>query len=273
MSIHFAAVMPHPAIIIPEIGRSTDAAKARHTTAAADKAARRIVASKPDTIVFITPHNTIYTDYIHISSGENIYGDFDGFGAKHLNYKKAYDNDLIALIEDNARRRRLPAGTRGASKPMLDHGCLVPLYFIDKYLKSFKIVRISISDLPYEKHYELGWCISEAADTLGKRVAIVASGDLSHKLSKDGPYGYAQEGPRFDRHVVRALGIANFEAFFNLDEAMVEAAAECGLRSFIMMAGALAEKRVKPEFLCYEGPFGVGYAVCCYEILGKIERE
>jgi AmmeMemoRadiSam system protein A len=39
------------------------------------------------------------------------------------------------------------------------------------------------------------------------------------------------------------------------------------------MAGALDGKAIKPELLSYEGPFGVGYAIAAYSILGNDESR
>ena len=48
---------------------------------------------------------------------------------------------------------------------------------------------------------------------------------------------------------------------------------ECGLRSFIMMFGALDEYEIKSEVYSYEGPFGVGYAVAEFAPEEKIQGE
>ncbi len=97
---------------------------------------------------------------------------------------------------------------------------------------------------------------------------LVASGDVSHKLKEDGPYGFAPEGPEFDRIVTELFAHGDLEGLFGLDAALCDGAAECGLRSFQIMAGAL-EATGEPfasELLSYEGPFGVGYAVAAFEI-------
>jgi len=118
-------------------------------------------------------------------------------------------------------------------------------------------------------HYQFGKCINETINQMSKRYVIIASGDLSHKLKKDGPYGLSEEGPIFDHEVTQAIAKGDFLRFLTFDEAFCDAAAECGLRSFIIMAGALDGLAVKPELLSYEGPFGVGYAVAAFEILGE----
>ena len=61
---------------------------------------------------------------------------------------------------------------------------------------------------------------------------------MSHKLKEDGPYGFAPEGPEFDRAVAEMLAQGNLEGLFDLDAALCDGAAECGLRSFQIMAGA-----------------------------------
>jgi AmmeMemoRadiSam system protein A len=146
---------------------------------------------------------------------------------------------------------------------------MVPLYFINQYLKEYKIVRIGLSGLSVTEHYKLGRCIKETADKLNERAVFVASGDLSHKLKEDGPYGFSKEGVEFDKQITEAMKEGDFLKFLTFSPDFCEAAAECGLRSFIIMAGALSGLSVKPEFLSYEGTFGVGYGVCSYKITGE----
>lgn len=150
---------------------------------------------------------------------------------------------------------------------------MVPLYFIDKWLENYKLMRIGLSGFPPLVHYRLGKCIAQASQKCKKRVVIIASGDLSHKLTKDGPYGFAKEGPEFDAQVTKAMVEGDFIKFLQFDEDFCEAAAECGLRSFIIMTGALDGKAVKPRLLSYEGPFGVGYAVAEFAVAGDDETR
>lgn len=96
----------------------------------------------------------------------------------------------------------------------------------------------------------------------------MGSGDLSHKLKEDGPYGFAPEGPVFDRTVTGLFDEGDLEGLFSIDAAFREAAAECGLGSFQIMAGALDGVPATHELLSYEGPFGVGYAVAAFEVQG-----
>ena len=140
----------------------------------------------------------------------------------------------------------------------------MPLYFVGRYLKDYQLVRVGLSGLPFPMHYALGKCIRETADALGRRTVVVASGDLSHRLKADGPYGYQKEGPEYDRKLMDVMGRAAFLELLDFPESFCSKAGECGHRSFVIMAGALDKVQVTPERLSYEGPFGVGYGVCAY---------
>ena len=107
-------------------------------------------------------------------------------------------------------------------------------------------------------HYRLGQCIAEA--TGQHRVVLIASGDLSHKLSGSS-YGTVPEGAEFDRAVTEALGCGDFLALFNIPEDLRKCAGECGYYSLMVLAGCFDRRGVEAKFLSYEGPFGVGYAV------------
>ncbi len=261
MPILGAFIVPHPPLIIPEVGRGQERGIQR-TIDAYEKIGQKIAAIGPETIVVISPHSVMYGDYIHISPGGGAKGGFGKFGASGVSLEKKYDEAFVGALSEEAKRAKIPAGTLGERDRSLDHGVLVPLYFVERYFKVYQLVRISISGLSLLEHYNFGKCIAKASDALGRKTVIVASGDLSHKLKADGPYGFASEGPEFDKEAADAMESGDFMRFLDFDEEFCEKAAECGLRSFVEMAGALDGRAVETEFLSYEGPFGVGYAVC-----------
>lgn len=265
MSITGACMLPHPPLIVPEIGRGEER-KIQNTIDAYHKAAARIGEWQPETIVLISPHQIMYADYFHISPGNSARGDFGQFGAGNVKIESAYDTEFVKELCLLADRHGLPAGTDGEREKRLDHGTMVPLYFVNQYWKDYRLVRIGLSGLSLRRHYELGQCIKEAVTALGRRTVIIASGDLSHRLKADGPYGYQKEGPEYDRRVMDVMARAAFSQLLSFPEDFCSRAGECGHRSFTMMAGALAQEDVKAERLSYEGPFGVGYGICVYSI-------
>ncbi len=272
MSLSHAFVVPHPPLIVPAVGRGEEK-KINDTVEAYEKIALAIAKLKPETIIVATPHSVMYGDYIHISPGERAKGSLAKFGAGGVSISKEYDTEFAGELCQTAQSAGVHAGMLGEKDKALDHGALVPLYFIEKYYSDYKLVRVSISGLPATEHYRFGQCVAKAADKLNRSAVFIASGDLSHKLTVDGPYGFAGEGPEFDQQITAAMKSADFIKFLEFSEDFTEAAAECGLRSFIEMAGALDDKSLDTEFLSYEGPFGVGYAVCAYTVTGSDESR
>lgn len=268
MGVTAAFMVPHPPLIVPEIGRGEEK-KIQNTIDAYEEAARRIAAKRPETIVVISPHQTMYADYFHISPGKGAKGDFRQFHAGQVEMETSYDVEFVEKVCNLTVERKLPAGTLGEREKRLDHGTMVPLYFVNKYWNTYQLVRIGLSGLPLVKHYELGQCIKEVADLLDRNVVVVGSGDLSHRLKVDGPYGFQKEGPEYDRQIMEVMGKADFGELFAFPEDFCEKAGECGHRSFTIMAGTLDETKVAVQKLSYEGPFGVGYGICTYEVQGS----
>jgi len=135
------------------------------------------------------------------------------------------------------------------------------------------ILRVGLSGFSPLDHYRPGQCIAQAVDTLDRRAVFIASGDLSHKLKDNGPYGYAPEGPVFDHRVTQAMSEGDFLQFLTMDPALCERAAECGLRSFQIMSGALDGLAVEAKLLSYEGVIGVGYGVATFAVTGSDENR
>lgn len=260
MAIIGAFVAPHPPIIVPEVGKGEERG-ASDTIAAYERIAKQIAQLAPETIVVLSPHATVYADYFHISPGAEAFGDLSQFGAIGSRMHVLYDSEFAQQLTDTAVEEQIPAGTQGEVDPELDHGTLIPLYFIGQHASGYKVVRIGVSGLSADEHFRFGRCIAKVAASLDRRVVLVASGDLSHRLLDSGPYGFAPEGPVFDRQVTEALASGELGKLLKLDEQMSDRAGECGLRSFIVMAGALDGRTVRSDLLSYEGPWGVGYAV------------
>ncbi|MBP5192700.1 MAG: AmmeMemoRadiSam system protein A [Eubacterium sp.] len=256
-------MVPHPPMIVPDVGRGSEE-KVRKTIESYEVVAKRIAEIAPDTIIITSPHATMYSNYFHISPGDRAKGDFGDFRAPKVSFDEEYDYELVDMIADIAFENDFPAGFEGEKKKELDHGTMVPLYFIRKYYKGGKIVRIGLSGLPLTDHYQLGMYICEAVEELGRRAVFVASGDLSHKLQDYGPYGFAPEGPEYDKRIMDAAGRAAFGEMLEFDEDFCDKAAECGHRSFVIMSGAFDGLRMETEVLSHEDVTGVGYGIIIF---------
>lgn len=261
------ALMPHPPIMIPEIGKD-ELSKLQATVDAAEQVAKTIKEYNPQTIIVITPHGPVFDDAACISVHPRLKGNLSNFGVPEVSVGFETDGllvrhiikqaqrlgiNLIELTDDIAKTYRIPL--------VLDHGAVVPLYYLQKAGFKGQLVHLSMGLVPYEEMYTFGKAVQAAIKTVDKRVAIIASGDLSHRLTPDAPAGYTPRAQEFDHQVIEALKALNIKALFNMDRTLIEEAGECGLRPICFLMGALGGLEALPQVLSYEGPFGVGYAV------------
>ena len=263
MAILAAFMVPHPPMIVPAVGRGSEK-QIQKTIDAYEQVADEIAALAPETIIITSPHTVMYADYFHISPGKGAKGDFGRFRAAQVCFDEEYDRELVNELAGIARGQGFPAGVMGERDKRLDHGTMVPLYFIRRKFTGAKIVRIGLSGLPLSEHYRFGQMIREAVDKLGRKAVFVASGDLSHKLQDYGPYGFAEEGPQYDARIMDVCSRAAFGELFDFDETFCDRAAECGHRSFVIMAGAFDGLAVKATRLSHEDVTGVGYGICTF---------
>ncbi len=254
--LSFAAICPHPPLLIPSIGKE-DILKVQETKTAMDLLSEDIEKKNIDTILIISPHGSIFADAMSVNLADKLSGNFYEFGDET---KIEFDNDLELAneIKNLAEFNRFPLQTVASE---LDHGAMVPLYFLGKNNPQLKICHISFSYLTYEDHFVFGKIIYGAVQNINKRIAVIASGDLSHRLLPDAPAGYSPQGKEFDKFIISNLQNDNVGKILNIDSNLVENAGECGLRSIIILLGVISCVSYSFKKLSYEGPFGVGYLV------------
>lgn len=265
------ALMPHPPLLIPEVGKS-ELEVIRKTADAMQAAAQRIKENNPQTIVIISPHGPVFEDAASITVHPRLKGNMAAFDAPEVGLGFETDGLLVRHIIKKADRLgiHLMQLTDDLAKQhrfslQLDHGAMVPLYYLHQAGFKGQLVHISMGMLAYEEMYTFGKAVQAAIGMADKRVAVIASGDLSHRLLPQAPAGYNPRGAEFDRLVVDALKQADAKALLNLDRDLIEAAGECGLRPICFLMGVLGGLDPEAEVLSYEGPFGVGYAVAWFE--------
>ena len=270
MSIKAAFMVPHPPLIVNEIGGS-EIDKIKTTLESYERVAKEIGELKPDTIIISTPHIEMYSNYFHCLQEKRLIGSFKRFGAPNVSFDFENDLELVSKIEDICIQKGFPGVLIKDDEKELDHGSMVPLYFIRKYLKDFKLIVVSLSTMPYTRHYELGQIIKKSVEELNRDAVFVASGDLSHKLQEYGPYGFVEEGPIYDKKIMEIMSKGDFIKLLEFDDNLCEKAAVCGHRSFIIMSGTLDHVKVKSTMLSHEDVTGVGYGLCTYYPDGESE--
>lgn len=260
----FAAITPHPPILIPSIGKS-NLDKISKTREAMEDLADELYALQPDTIIVVSPHGLVDKSSFTIQVSDRYHGDFHNFGDLETTFDFNSDISLINKIKIGAESHNIPISL--VSESAIDHGSLVPLYYLTKNLPKIKIIPIAFSLLDYDEHLRFGKYLRRAISMSNKRIALIASGDLSHCTTKDAPAKYSPKGEVFDKKILQILEKKQCKKLIDLDKGLIEEAKECGLRSIITIAGALEDVQCSPKLLSYESPFGVGYMVMNFNVI------
>ncbi len=258
-----AGILPHPPLLVPSVGRgSQDGIPA--TVAAYREVCRAVAGEQPDRVVIISSHVPMYSDLFLLPSDDRFCGDFRSFGDYETRLDAEGDPAFLRRLMGYEEQKEIPYATDSVA--LADHATSVPLYFLQEAGVECPVVRASISGLSLEKHREFGRILARAAEEEGGKTIFLASGDLSHVLKESGPYGYREEGPVYDAKVMEDLRQGNFGALLTYDARLLERAAECGHRTFVILGGALETWQVETVRSCYEGPYGVGYGTLLYRL-------
>lgn len=253
--LQFTAITPHPPIIIPGIGRPEDLKVVKKTIDAMEKLREDLEKVNPDTILIISPHAPVNANGFLINSDAQLKGSLIDFGLdEDFSFKNDYE-----LMEKIGYASDMSGIIVHFHESFLDHGALVPLHYLTKNIKP-KLVHCSFSFLDFNTHYKYGQIIGKILRDSDKKIAVVASGDLSHRLKPGAPAGYSEKGKEFDETLIKLLSENDVSGIINMNSGLIDEAGECGLRSIIILLGILQGK-YKFEKLSYEGPFGVGYLV------------
>jgi AmmeMemoRadiSam system protein A/AmmeMemoRadiSam system protein B len=257
-SLVFSGIAPHPPIMVPEVGRESIAGVVDSIDAMSELT-KRLIDSGAESVILISPHAPLEVDSFVAYEGPQVSGDFSHFNAPGTYFTTEIDEELLARIKEAAASEHFEVTMLHEHE--LDHGTAVPLYFLFRNGWQGKVVTLGYSFLSNDDHLRFGSCIRKAVDKVGRRVAFIASGDLSHRLKPHAPAGYNPDAQAFDDEVVDALRSNEPQRIVDIDFNLRRLAGECGFRSMLVAIGASSELPLSCEVLSYEAPFGVGYLV------------
>lgn len=253
--ITFAAITPHPPIIIPSIGKGKEK-EVKETQRALDELEQRLYLSKPSRIVCISPHVGLFDNAFTINAHHTFIAGFERYGDMATRAQWKGSPHIAASITQHARKEGLHV--RLMSDELLDHGASVPLLILLRHL-DIPILPIGFSGLTPKEHLQFGEFLKDIFTESPERIAVIASGDLSHTLTTDSPAGFDKVGAQFDAEFIEKLETRNTVGLAQIDENIVSQAKECGYRSTLILAGILKDRQYSFENMCYEAPFGIGY--------------
>jgi aromatic ring-opening dioxygenase LigB subunit len=273
--IVFSGVTPHPPILVPEIGRE-EIEKCLKSRNGLQIFSQKLRDAHPEVLVLITPHGPVFQDAVSVYTSLQYSGNFKQFGASSVKLAaKGYPSLGMRILEEAASKSISAAELNETTykkwevPPYLDHASMVPLYYFREAGLDLPMVLISIGFLPYPTLFEFGVCVQKAVEKEGKRAAVIASGDLSHRLIPAAPYGYEPLGKEFDKKILELLEVHDAAGILKMDPLFIEKIGECGFRPILIMLGATQGLNLQKEVVSYEGPFGVGYGVVTYQTLEK----
>ncbi len=263
MSLVFAAITPHPPLLIPAVGKELVKSLTK-TKEALEKLEEDIYLSHPDIIITISPHGTCFKDAFTINVCPEYETDMREFGDLTTKLKFKGEMNLSSKLREAGKIKHIEATM--ISEKNLDHGVTVPLYFLTQHLPNISLLPLSYCDSDRKTHLDFGYLIKEQIMNSNKRVAVIASGDLSHALTTDAPAGYNPAGEKFDEKIIELFSTNNLTGMINLDEELRIGASECGFRAFLIMMGILRDVKYEFKQYSYEKPFGVGYLTANFVI-------
>lgn len=255
----WAALMPHPPILIPEIGCGRQK-NAEATLLGIKKIIDRLYGDGqqppliPDKLLVLSPHQPYASSMLYANTASAMSGSFGPFGAANVRLSMKNSSDTLSRLVRHIEQF-LPVVQQSSEDLTRDHGSLVPLYFFHKaWQKLPEIYCFNPIGLSLQQAEKLGEILAQYDD--GATWGFVASGDLSHRLTQDAPGGYDPAGKVFDKAVLGALMQGSTKPLLSLSAQEMHNAGECGCKSVCALLGLTGEP---VEIMSYEGPFGVGY--------------
>lgn len=262
MSLLYSAIVPHSPLLIPTVGKE-NLERLRLTIDSYKKIEEDLYSCSLDTIVILSPHGPIQPNAFTMNLNPEFVGNFEEFGDFSTKIKLAGDIGLAYRIRERMETR---APLQLISDGDLDYGCSVPLFLLTRMMPKVKIIPIYYSGLDLNAHFQFGELLKREFLVNQNRIAVIASGDLSHKLSKDSPAGYSARGKKFDKKIISYLTSDKIQEILKIDHHLIYEAGECALRSIAILLGIIDGINHRSQLLSYESPFGIGYLTMKFEL-------
>jgi aromatic ring-opening dioxygenase LigB subunit len=257
--------MPHPPIIVPDVGRGRER-EAKVTLEGAEEVMKRLADRKPDCLLLLSPHQPYAPGALFVNGSPRPGGSLGPFGAPRVAFNLETPSEKRKLLAKYLLEKGFAVREGSASDLTRDQGTLVPLYFLSRAWGETlpPVLLVSPIGLTPLSALKMGQALTSFDDSLSRlhgsqSWGLLASGDLSHRLTPDAPSGYSPLGKKFDAAVTQALSTVDPQPLLELSPEELDAAGECGLRSVMVLLGLCGALGKSIDVLSYEGPFGVGY--------------
>lgn len=259
LALTYGCVVPHSPNLVPQVGGERARECARTREAMTELGLIIVDERRIPNCVIVSPHSPFLPEAFGVWEGKKLKGSMERFQAPDVSLTVRVSTDLAEAIVDVAQRMELPVG-RLNKEWELDRGVSVPAIFLIRADET-KVVPVAISMLGWDEHWLFGTAIAKAAEQLGEDVVIVASSNLSHRITPDAPHGYSGAGAEFDGLIREAFNRGQLRDLLDIPHDLCREASECGFAPLLVLGGAFDGRAVKGRVLSYEAPFGIGYLV------------
>lgn len=255
-----AVLLPHSPLLIPEIGRA-NYSFLNKTAAVYKQIGEELKVQEVETIIIISPHALAQANEFLINVAPEMLIDLKDFG--YIPPKTILNGDSVFADQiKNGLKENSDIQVQLVSQEVIDYGSAIPVYLLKNLIGNFKLLIISpAAEKSLEEQFNFGRALKEIINKSEKKIAVIASGDLSHRLKKKSPAGYSPKGAKFDNKLIEYLSSSEnpLADILKMDANLIKEAGECGLKPILIALGVLDQRSWRGEVLAYQTDFGIGY--------------
>ena len=269
----FTCIAPHGWLIVPLVSGS-DGNKTHATRTALTEMGQRLDAARPETILIVDPHGLQIEGTIALLDTDNVHGETGGppnLGATAHTFSMnfAVDRELNAAIATMARHSGLPVSrVRNFFDfvPLgMDYGSMNPLWYLGStMMPPPKLTVVCMGPgIARSAYLDFGRVLHAVLNDTARRVAFIASADMAHRHSPDGPYGYDVAAPECDAKIIEAAKTNTLGRLLDYESGWLDRAFTDAIEPLLILHGLTEGEELRAEVLSYEVPtyFGMLCAV------------
>lgn len=259
MSLVYSCIAPHSPITLPTVGDEKQS-QIQHTLDTFKDIEGELYVMQPDTLIVISPHAPISEEAFSVHLATQFTANFQEFGDQDTKLHFMPDVELVSKVRENADQGDSPVSVNIIDQSELDYGSAVTLFHLTQHVPNIKIMPVSVSMRSLADHFAFGRLLRNVASDSNKRIAIIASTDLSHT---DAP-----EGLTFDTKIQEMIRNNTIDDITKLNPELIELAqASNAARTLAVLFGALHNLAAESSVQSYERPFGVGLLVAQFNLI------
>jgi|AntRauTorcE11897_2_1112592.scaffolds.fasta_scaffold09600_3 aromatic ring-opening dioxygenase LigB subunit len=265
MPVIYSALLPHSPLLLKPIGKE-NTEKLEKTLNSYQTVIEKIKQKKIDSIVLITPHAKKDNNKHYTNNSLKYKVDLKEFGDLASRLDIEPDLPLFQKLQDSEHVNKL---VEAYQEEILDYGSAIVLYLIISQVSNLKALIISSSDNDNQENFDFGKKLNQALKKSGQNIAVIASGDMSHCVSKKSPQGYNPKGVKFDNQVKEIISQNTDidKKILAFDQNLITKAKECALKPLLLALGVLSDYNYDTKVLSYQDDFGIGYLAADFDNL------